>query len=59
VFGNAEFVKLGAVIIAQENSKKAMEKSARETLKNIGEYGLTPKDMKGTMPAYPVLTYGV
>ena len=58
VFGNAEFVKLGAVIIAQENGKKAMEKSARETLKNIGEYGLTPKDMKGTTPAYPVLTYG-
>jgi glyoxylase-like metal-dependent hydrolase (beta-lactamase superfamily II) len=58
-FGNSEFAKLGAVVIAQENAKKAMEKSARETLKNIGEYGLTPKDMKGTSPAYPVLTYGV
>jgi len=49
--------KLGAVVIAQENVKKAMENSARETLKNIGEYGLTPKDMKGTTLAYPVLTY--
>ncbi|HOW54566.1 MAG TPA: MBL fold metallo-hydrolase [Syntrophorhabdaceae bacterium] len=58
VFGNSEFVKLGAVVIAQENDKKAMEKSAGETLKNIGEYGLTPKDMKGTVPAYPVLAYG-
>jgi cyclase len=58
VFGNSEFVKLGAVIIAQENDKKAMENSAKETLKNIGQYGLTPKDMKGTTPAYPVLTYG-
>lgn len=58
VFGNSEFAKLGAVIIAQENDKKAMEKSAGETLANIGQYGLTKKDMKGTTPAYPVLTYG-
>ena len=57
-FGNSEFAKLGAVIIAQENARKAMEKSARETLKHIGEYGLTPNDMKGTTPAYPVLSYG-
>jgi cyclase len=58
VFGNSEFAKLGAVIIAHENVRKAMEKSAGETLKNIGEYGLTPKDMKGTTVAYPVLTFG-
>ena len=58
VFGNSEFAKLGAVVIAQENDKKAMEHSAKETLKNIGGYGLTPKDMKGTTPAYPVLAYG-
>jgi cyclase len=58
VFGNSEFAKLGAIIIAQENAGKAMEKSARDTLKNIKGYGLTPKDMKGTTPAYPVLTYG-
>jgi cyclase len=58
VFGNSEFAKLGAVVIAQENVKKAMENSAKETLKNIGEYGLTPKDMKGTTLVYPVLTYG-
>jgi cyclase len=57
VFGNSEFAKIGAVVIAQENVKKAMEKSARDTLKNIREYGLTPKDMKGTTLAYPVLTY--
>ncbi|MCX5805140.1 MAG: MBL fold metallo-hydrolase [Proteobacteria bacterium] len=58
VFGNSEFVKLGAVVIAQENDKKAMINSAGETLKNIGEYGLTAKDMEGTTPSYPVLTYG-
>lgn len=57
VFGNSEFAKLGAVIIAQGNDKKAMENSAEETFKNISEYGLTPKDMKATKLAYPVLTY--
>jgi len=58
VFGNSEFVKLGAVVIAQENDKKAMEKTAPDTLKNIGEYGFTPQDMKGTKLAYPALAYG-
>lgn len=58
VFGNSEFAKLGAVIIAQENVKKAMENSAGETLKNVRAYGLTPEDIKGTTVAYPVLTYG-
>lgn len=57
VFGNSEFAKLGAVVIAQENAKKAMENSAEETLKNIGAYGLTLEDMQGTTVAYPVLTY--
>jgi cyclase len=57
-FGNSEFAKLGAVVIAQENAKKAMENSAEATLKNIGMYGLTSKDMQGTAVAYPVLTYG-
>ncbi len=58
VFGNSEFAKLGAVIIAQENDKKTMENNAGDTIKNIGKYGLTANDMKGTTPAYPVLAYG-
>lgn len=29
-FGNSEFVKLGAVVIAQESDKKEMEKNAAE-----------------------------
>lgn len=58
VFGNAEFVKLGAVVIAQENCKQAMARSAEATLKNSGQYGLTPQDMKGTTIAYPMLSYG-
>jgi cyclase len=57
VFGNSEFAKCGAVIIGQENDKKTMENSAAETLKNIGAYGLTAEDMKGTTVACPVLTY--
>ncbi len=58
VFGNCEFARLGAVIIAQENCGKAMEKSAATTLANIGGYGLSAEEMAGTTPSYPVLTYG-
>ncbi len=57
-FGNSEFAKLGAVIIAQENNKQAMIKSAEATLKDIGQFGLTMEDMKGTAIAYPTLSYG-
>lgn len=57
-FGNSEFAKVGAVIVAQENAQKAMENTAKETLGNMKEYGLTPKDMQGTSVVYPVLTYG-
>lgn len=58
VFGNAEFVKLGAVVVAQENDKQAMAERAEATLKNSAQYGLTPEDIKGTTIAYPVLSYG-
>ena len=57
-FGNCEFTKLGAVIVAQENDKKAMESSGEETLKNISWFKLTEDDMKGTKLAYPTLSYG-
>lgn len=57
-FGNSEFAKLGATIIAQDNDKAAMLKSAEETLKNITMYGMTQEDMAGTTPAYPAITYG-
>ncbi|MCI5177967.1 MAG: MBL fold metallo-hydrolase [Candidatus Electrothrix sp. AW3_4] len=56
-FGNAEFVKLGATVIAQENAKKSMKDYGNEMLKNIKEYGLTPEQMQGTELAYPVITY--
>jgi cyclase len=57
-FGNSEFVKLGAVVIAQENDKKLMEKTAAGILKNIAQYGLNAEDMAGTVPSYPTITYG-
>ncbi len=58
VFGNSEFAKLGAVIIAQENDKQAMLRSAETALKNAANYGLTPEDMQGTKVAHPVLSFG-
>jgi glyoxylase-like metal-dependent hydrolase (beta-lactamase superfamily II) len=58
VFGNAEFVKLGAVVVAQENDKQVMAERAETTLKNSAQYGLTQEDIKGTTIAYPVLSYG-
>jgi glyoxylase-like metal-dependent hydrolase (beta-lactamase superfamily II) len=57
-FGNYEFARRGVVIIVQENAKNDMENTAEETLKNIGVFGLTTDDMKGTKLAYPVLAYG-
>lgn len=56
-FGNSEFEKQGAVIIAHTNCKKNMEKSAEGTLKNVKAFGLTEKDMEGTKIAYPALTF--
>jgi len=58
VFGNSEFVRLGAVVIAQEKDRQEMERTAADTLKSIKGYGLTGEDMKGTVPAYPSITYG-
>jgi cyclase len=56
-FGNAEFAKLGAVIVAHANCRENMVKYGEETLKNIKEYGLTPEQMEGTEIAYPTLTF--
>ena len=56
-FGNVEFAKLGAVIVAHANCKQNMIKNGEDTLKNIKEYGLTPEQMEGTEIAYPTLTF--
>lgn len=56
-FGNSEFEKLGAVIIAHENGKKDLKDKGEATLKNAKAYGLSDTDMEGTKIAYPVLTF--
>lgn len=56
-FGNAEFAKLGAVIVAHANCKQNMIKNGEDTLKNVKEYGLTPEQMEGTEIAIPTLTF--
>lgn len=56
-FGNAEFVKLGAVVISHANDWKNLEKNGEPTLKNAKNFGLTEKDMAGTAIALPTLTF--
>ena len=56
-FGNAEFAKLGAVIVAHRDCRQNMIENGETTLKNIKEYGLTPEQMEGTEIAYPTLTF--
>ncbi len=56
-FGNAEFERLGAVIISQSNDARIMRNSSEAVLKNAGAYGLSDKDMEGTKIAYPSLTF--
>ncbi len=56
-FGNSEFDRLGATIIAQKSNKAAMKKSAESALKNAEYYGLTEEDMEGTEIAYPAITF--
>ena len=55
--GNAEFARLGAVIISHENDRANLAKNGEETLKRHGEYGISKEDMAGTEIALPNLTY--
>jgi cyclase len=56
-FGNAEFTKLGALIIAQAADTINMRNRGEYVLKNTGNFGLTNEDMKGTELAYPALAF--
>lgn len=56
-FGNSEFAKLGAAIIAQDSDKEALAKKGAETLKNAGSFGLIPEDLLGTEIALPSITF--
>jgi glyoxylase-like metal-dependent hydrolase (beta-lactamase superfamily II) len=56
-FGNCEFAKLGATIIAHADDKREMKTYAEAALKNASAYGLTEKDMEGTEICYPSVTF--
>ncbi len=56
-FGNAEFARLGATIIAHAADGSNMRQQAANVLANAGQYGLTPEDLAGTEIACPDLTF--
>jgi glyoxylase-like metal-dependent hydrolase (beta-lactamase superfamily II) len=56
-FGNCEFVKLGASIIASADGKREMKSYAEPALKKASAYGLSEKDLEGTEICYPSLTF--
>ncbi|MFH1215181.1 MAG: MBL fold metallo-hydrolase [Pseudomonadota bacterium] len=56
-FGNAEFAKLGAVIVCQTKCGNEMRQKAADSLANAKNYGLTAEDMAGTKIAYPDMTF--
>ena len=55
--GNSEFVKLGAVVIAQEGSRKEAQKDADTIIKRALGYGFTAEALEGTTIALPTLTF--
>jgi cyclase len=56
-FGNSEFEKLGAVIVAHANADRNLRAHGEETLKNAKYFGLSESDMEGTRVAYPSVTF--
>ncbi len=57
VLGNSEFVKLGATIIAQTDTKAAILKNGAALLQRAKYYGLSDEAMSGTTVAAPSLTF--
>jgi len=56
-FGNSEFVKIGATVVAHEDSRDYLEKSGEEVLNNPGAYGISKDDLAGTIIEYPSITF--
>jgi len=56
-FGNSEFEKQGAVIIAHQNSKKDLQINGEAAMKRAIGYGLTNNDLEGTTIALPKITF--
>jgi cyclase len=55
--GNSEFVKLGAVVISQERSRREAQKDADTIIKRALTYGFTAEALEGTTVALPALTF--
>lgn len=56
-FGNNEFAKLGAIVIAQANDRKNMRNNGEAVLQGAKDFGLSETDMAGTVLAYPVIGF--
>jgi cyclase len=56
-FGNGEFAKTGAIIIAHAADRKNLELKGEAVLKNAAAFGLKEEDMRGTAIALPTLTF--
>jgi glyoxylase-like metal-dependent hydrolase (beta-lactamase superfamily II) len=55
--GNSEFMKLGAVVIAQEDCRKEAQKDVDTILKRALGYGFTAEALEGTAVVLPTLTF--
>ncbi len=57
VLGNCEFAKLGAIIVAQADTKAAIVRSGDELLQRAKYFGLNDDAMSGTTVVAPSLTF--
>jgi cyclase len=56
-FGNFEFQKLGATIIAHSSERETARKLGNDALANAKAFGMTDKDLEGTIITYPTLSF--
>ncbi len=56
-WGNAEFAKLGALVVAHRNDRENLLAKGGETLKGYKGYGISKEDIEGTEISLPVLTF--
>lgn len=56
-FGNADFRRLGSIIISHSDDYMSMANNNENALKNAKDYGLTESDMEGTKIVLPALTF--
>lgn len=57
VLGNSEFAKLGAKVVAQVETKAALEKNGPSLLQRAKYFGLSDEAMSGTTIALPTVTF--